>query len=69
MSFYIRRTRDDRNGWTGPIRSYRQARREFAAWTEAGWDAVIEDSTPEVRTAVRQWQHAMDVKHGRKVAR
>lgn len=68
MSFYIRRTRiaDGHIGWTGPIRSYRQARREFTAWNDAGWDAVIEDGTPEIRADVRAWQREADVRHGRR---
>ena len=59
MSFYVQRKHEDgRMGWVGPIRSYSQARREFAAWRECGWDAVIHDSTPDVVHAVRQWQKA-----------
>jgi hypothetical protein len=70
MSFYVKREHaDGRMGWVGPIRSYQQARREFAAWRDAGWDAVIHDSTPDVRHAVREWQTAADIRLGRKVAR
>jgi hypothetical protein len=65
MSFYVRRDRDGKRGWVGPIRSYSQARREFAAWRDAGWDAKIEDSTPEVRREVRDWQRAADKRLGR----
>jgi hypothetical protein len=65
MSFYVKRERDGRTGWIGPIRSYRQARREFAAWEESGWSAKIEDSTPEIRRAVREWQREANIRHGR----
>jgi hypothetical protein len=67
MSFYVKRTRiaDGHVGWTGPIRSFNQARREFAAWRNCGWDAVIHDSTPELRREVRDWQRAANVRHGR----
>lgn len=66
MSFYIKRTRDDRTGWTGPIRSFRQARREYSAWEDAGWDAKIEDNTPQVRAEVRAWQREADIRLGRR---
>jgi len=67
MSFYVRRTRiaDGRVGWTGPIRSARQAERERAAWVgdppyerdyPALFTAEIVPSTPEVRAEVRAWQ-------------
>ncbi len=69
MSYYVKRSRDGHDGWVGPIRSYRQARREFAAWRQSGWDAIIHDSTPEIRAEVRVWQHEADVRLGRKVAR
>lgn len=65
MSFYIHRTRGEREGWTGPIRSYKQARREYAAWLDTGWDPRIDDSTPDVRRAVREWQAAANKRHGR----
>jgi hypothetical protein len=69
MSFYVKREHSDgRVGWVGPIRSFRQARREFAAWRESGWDAVIHDSTPDVRAAVRSWQRERDIFHGRRAA-
>jgi hypothetical protein len=69
MSYYVKRTRiaDGRVGWTGPIRSERQAQRERAAWTcEAPYDgdgpaqhtAEVYVSTPEVRAAVRAWAKA-----------
>ena len=61
MSFYVYRKHDDgREGWVGPIRSYKQARREFQAWEDAGWWARIDDSTPEVRAAVRAWTRSRD---------
>lgn len=66
MTFYVRRVHTDgRGGWVGPIRSERQARREQQAWESCGWVAWVEESSPAVRAAVRSWQRAMDVKHGR----
>lgn len=63
MSYYVKRQHSDgRIGWVGPIRSYNQSRREFAAWRDAGWDAVIHDSTPEVRAAVRAWAKAKTIR-------
>lgn len=69
MSFYVKRERfvgqtgrqicwpqHIRIGWTGPIRSARQAERERAAWVNAGWAATVEQSTPEVRKQVRDWE-------------
>jgi hypothetical protein len=58
MSFYVQRyrTTDQRMGWTGPIRSERQAYRERDAWLSVeGWDAVVVESTPRVRAEVRDW--------------
>jgi hypothetical protein len=43
-------------GWTGPIRSERQAGREAAAWQSAGWATVIMPSSRDVRAAVRAWE-------------
>lgn len=59
MSYYIRRSKADRKGWTGPIRSERQADREVAAWQSIGWDARREVSTPEVRAEVRTWERTV----------
>ena len=43
-------------GWTGSIRSIKQARREQRAWEEAGnWRAEVLESTPAVRAQVRDW--------------
>jgi hypothetical protein len=67
MSYYVKRTRiaDGRIGWTGPIRSARQAEKERAAWMHeppyertypASFTAEIIESTPEVRAEVRAWQ-------------
>jgi hypothetical protein len=69
MSYYVKRTRPARAddnlrrvvdgikiGWTGPIRSERQAGRETAAWQDAGWTAELVKSTPAVRAEVRAWQ-------------
>jgi len=58
-SFYVHRTRGDREGWTGPIRSQRQADREAAAWREAGWAATVHPSTPETKRRVRAWERAV----------
>jgi hypothetical protein len=44
MSFYVKRNTDSRDGWTGPIRSERQANREASAWRDAGWTATGADS-------------------------
>ena len=56
-SFYVRRlTPLGRLGWTGPIRSRRQAEREAQAWRDAGWFADVLPNTPDVRTQVRAWQ-------------
>lgn len=68
MSYYVKRTalrtyhtgvrqvtRGD-VGWTGSIRSLRQARREQKAWEETGnWRAEVLDNTPAVRAQVRAW--------------
>ncbi|HEY3947364.1 MAG TPA: hypothetical protein VGL78_19215 [Solirubrobacteraceae bacterium] len=62
MSFYVRR-RDietGRLGWTGPIRSERQAEREVAAWESCGWTAEKLPSTPEVRADVRAWDREVE---------
>jgi hypothetical protein len=56
MSFYVKRERDGRTGWTGPIRSGNQADREAQAWNDAGWLATVWPSTPEVRKQVREWE-------------
>lgn len=59
MSWYVHRftgsVRGERVGWTGPIRSERQADREVAAWREAGWTAEKLESCPRVRALVRTW--------------
>jgi len=65
MSFYVKREKDGRTGWVGPIRSFQQARREFAAWEDAGWSAKIEDTSPEIRREVREWQREADKRLGR----
>jgi hypothetical protein len=59
VSFYVRRTRADGEvGWTGPIRSERQAERERDAWRDCGREAEVVPSTPEVRAEVRAWERA-----------
>lgn len=58
-SHYVRRTNDaGRTSWTGPLRSARQADREATAWNAEGWTAEVVPSTPETRTAVRDWERA-----------
>lgn len=63
MSYYVRRTRriDGKIGWTGPIRSARQADKESVAWRNADWTAVVEPSTSEVRKEVRDWERSKRV--------
>jgi hypothetical protein len=56
MSFFVKRSSGTRQGWTGPIRSERQADREVAAWQSAGWTAERVNSTPEIRREVSTWQ-------------
>jgi hypothetical protein len=58
MTYYVRRERDDRVGWVGPIRSERQAGREATAWQECGWQALVFPSSANVRECVRRWQKA-----------
>jgi hypothetical protein len=59
MSFYVKRRKaSGESAWVGPIRSERQARREQAAWKEAGQPAVVFPSTPAVRAEVRAWERA-----------
>lgn len=69
MSYYVMRIlRGDptlKLGYTGPIRSKRQAQREVDAWSAAGWNAQLLNSTPEVRRAVRCWQRERNEAHGR----
>jgi hypothetical protein len=66
MSYYVKRVNTDgRGGWTGPIRSERQARKEQSAWESVGWVAWVEESTPAIRAEVRAWQKARDLEHGR----
>jgi hypothetical protein len=57
MSFYVRRREIEtgRLGWTGPIRSERQAGREVPAWENCGRTAEKLASTPRVRADVRAW--------------
>lgn len=59
MSAYVKRTNPQgRVGWTGPIRSDRQAQREADAWLDAGWEAEVHPSTPAVKAEVRAWEKA-----------
>jgi hypothetical protein len=68
MSYYIRRIRlsDGKEAYTGPIRSPKQADKERRAWQEANWYAGVEESTPQLRRAVRQWQREADTRLGRR---
>ena len=68
MSFYVRRSRasDGRPGWTGPIRSERQAGREAEAWQSVGWFAEVVPSTAEVRAQARAWQRAVEARQNRR---
>lgn len=57
------------DGWTGPIRSQRQAERERAAWMNLDtgeWTAEVLPSSPEVRAKVQEWQRRTDRRHGRR---
>jgi hypothetical protein len=69
MSYYVKRLREGtatqpaRVGWTGPVRSERQARREVAAWESVGWVAWAEESTPAVKAEVRAWVKARKLAH------
>lgn len=63
MSFYVRRHRNGRTSWTGPIRSERQAGREADAWQSEGFTTEIIPSSESVRRDVRNWDRA---KKGRK---
>jgi hypothetical protein len=78
MSYYVKRTRpaqpsDPRAsviggrkiGWTGPIRSEKQANREAAAWSDGGWSGEVIESTPDTRREVREWQKARNAERGR----
>ena len=55
-SYFVRRDRDGRESWTGPLRSERQADREAQAWRDAGWYATVEPATPEIKAEVRAWE-------------
>lgn len=56
MTFYVERSHPDgRAGWTGPIRSLAQAWKEAGAWHDAGWSAIVHESSPEIKAKVRAW--------------
>jgi hypothetical protein len=55
VSAYVKRERDGRIGWTGPIRSASQVVRERDAWIDAGWSAEVVPSSPQVHKEVRAW--------------
>jgi hypothetical protein len=56
VSWYVKRSTDYGYGWTGPIRSARQAERERDAWQAIGRNAEVVESTPAVRAEVRAWE-------------
>jgi hypothetical protein len=55
-SFYVRRERDGRDGWVGPLRTEHRAEREAAAWRDAGWAAEVHDNISATLAAVKAWQ-------------
>jgi hypothetical protein len=56
-SFYVKRVSPEgRLGWTGSIRSERQAHREAQAWRDSDWIAEVLPNTPTIRAEVRSWQ-------------
>jgi len=57
-SYYVKRTTSYGHGWTGPIRSARQAEREAQAWRNYGTAAEVLESTAHVRAQVREWEHS-----------
>ncbi len=57
-AFYVRREKDGREGWVGPIRPEAQAEREKDAWQESGWVAEVHPATAELRHVVNAWQRA-----------
>lgn len=59
-SHWVRRRTGERMGWTGPIRSPRQAGKEADAWRSIGWDAEVVESTPAARAEVRAWQREVE---------
>jgi len=64
MSYYVKRSNSERHGWTGPIRSGRQADREVSAWQSAGWHAERVASSPEVQREVSRWQRDANRRRG-----
>lgn len=59
MSFYVKRSRAGRQGWTGPIQTHSQAGREVDAWRQAGWEAHALVSTPEIKAQVKAWEKSV----------
>jgi hypothetical protein len=64
-SYYVKRQRADGQttlsdmkdpSWTGPIRSFKQADKECAAWESAGWLAMVVSSSAAVKREVSAWQ-------------
>lgn len=68
-SFYVKRTRDARIGWTGSIRPLAQAMREAAAWRVAGWEAQVLPNTREVRRDARLWSQLAQERRMREAGR
>lgn len=59
-----------REGWTGPVRSINQIRREARAWRTAAthdfaWQVDIRPAYPATRAAVAAWQRESDRRIGR----
>ncbi len=65
MSYYVHRSRDDREGWIGPIRCERQAHKEKDAWEDAGWTAEVHKSSPEIKAKVATWVKAVAERRAR----
>lgn len=60
-AYWIRRSKGERQGWTGSqrgggLRSLALAEREAQAWRDEGWTATIEGSTAEIRAEIRAWE-------------
>ena len=64
MGYWVKRSKEHRTSWTGPIRSALQVEREAEAWRSCGWMAETLLSTPEVRAEVRAWDKAKKYTEG-----
>jgi hypothetical protein len=61
VTFYVVRTKDGRTSYTGSIRSRQRVEREAAAWRDAGWEAKVEPTSPELRAKIRAWERSKRV--------